>query len=257
MEDRLNEIKLKEICRGLGLPGFFFERTDSTNTRAKEWFLHGGEGTALFVAGEQTSGRGRLGRSFYSPGNCGIYMSLVCPIKEGQREEIVSVTCASAVAVRRAIERCTQVQTSIKWVNDLYVRDKKVCGILAETVSYENRQAVVIGIGVNLNTKSFPDELRDIAGSVESSLTTRAELMEAILGQLLPFVREPANREWLPDYREHSCVIGKKIMFVRDGISVNAIATGIDGDGGLMVLCEDGKTEILRTGEITVRLRRE
>lgn len=255
MNDPLNESVLRNACCDLtGLRVFFYDCCDSTNTRAKEWLLAGNRGAALFAAAMQTAGRGRLGRGFYSPAGSGIYLTLTCPM-EAPADAFVPVTCAAAVAVLRAVRARTGRQTEVKWVNDLYFAGRKVCGILAEAVTVGEQSAVAVGIGVNLRPAAFPPELAGIAGSLDDGDTPRAELIAEIARQLLPFLRQPDRRDWLEDYRAHSCLIGRQITFFRNGEPVPATAVGIDDNGGLTVVTESGAAETLRTGEVTVRLR--
>lgn len=254
MKDDFNRDTLRAACGNLSdLAVCFDEVCDSTNARAKAWLRAGNRGTALFAASEQTDGRGRLGRRFYSPAGSGLYLTLAYTPKQ-PLEKTVGLTSAAAVTVMRAIRTCSGKQCDIKWVNDLFWNGKKVCGILAEAVSIGKDTAVVVGIGVNLRTAAFPPELQNIAGSLEDDRTPRAVLAAAILRELLPYLQDPARKDWLKDYRQHSCVIGKDISFVRGNETVAAKAVGIEADGGLTIVTDHG-TETLRTGEITLRLR--
>jgi len=158
------------------------------------------------------------------------------------------------VAVMRAIRAQTGEQCLIKWVNDLYLNGKKVCGILAEALSglEAGKQQVILGIGVNLRTEEFPDELSDKAGSVCGKEVSRVCLIAAIWRELCPFLENFDDRSWLSDYRTHSMVIGKEIEW-REGARVSrGIAVDINGDGELLVEDTDGKRCVLRTGEISV-----
>lgn len=254
MKDDLNKDTLRAACGEFSdLAVFFDEVCDSTNARAKAWLRAGNCGTALFAASEQTDGRGRLGRHFYSPAESGLYLTVAHTLRE-PTEKTVELTSAAAVAVMRAIRACSGKQCEIKWVNDLLWNGKKVCGILAEAVTTEKDTAVAVGIGVNLRTAEFPPELQNIAGSLEDDRTPRAVLAAAIARELLPYLQDPARRDWLDDYRRHSCVIGKDISFTRGGETIAATAVGIEADGGLTVVTDRGR-ETLRTGEITLRLR--
>lgn len=254
MTDLFNEAELHRACGDVpDLSVFACEKCDSTNRQAKEWLAAGNRGAALFASAEQTAGRGRLGRSFYSPAASGVYFSLVYPLQKPLASS-VAVTCAAAVAVMRAIRALSGKQTDVKWVNDLLLDGKKVCGILAEAISVGKETSVVVGIGINLRPATFPPELKAIAGSVGDERTPRVDWIAAVARELFPYLREPERRDWLQDYRAHSCVIGHEITFVRGLETVKAKAVGIDDDGGLTVVSEGG-TETLRTGEITVRLR--
>ena len=254
MKDDLNKDTLRAACGEFSdLAVFFNAVCDSTNARAKEWLRAGNRGTALFVAAEQTDGRGRLGRRFYSPAESGLYLTVARKLQQPP-EKTVGLTSAAAVAVMRAIRACSGKQCEIKWVNDLFWNGKKVCGILAEAVSVEKDTAIAVGIGVNVRTAEFPPELQHIAGGLEDDITPRAVLAAAIVRELLPYLQDPARGDWLDDYRRYSCVIGKDISFLRGDETVAAKAVGIEADGGLTVVTDRGR-ETLRTGEITLRLR--
>ena len=143
---------------------FRYESIDSTNNEAKR-LLKAEKGDFLVIADEQTAGRGRQGKSFYSPKDTGIYMSLVKRRGEALADA-VSATTAAAVAVCRAIEALSDKKPAIKWVNDIYLGSNKIGGILCESVNSGNNRdsaAVIIGIGLNLSTPSFPDDIPNAA----------------------------------------------------------------------------------------------
>lgn len=234
-----------------GLTVEVFSSIDSTNAEARRRFTDGCQSPTLFLAEEQTAGRGRLGRSFHSP-RAGIYLSLLYPISCGL-PSAVGVTCAASVAVTRAIRRTVGAETRIKWVNDLYRNGRKVCGILTEAVTMGERTALIVGIGVNLRPTDFPAALADVAGSLEDSVTPREVVVDAIVTELLPYLRNPDDKGWLEDYRSHSAVLGRQVSFLRDGSTQTGTAVAIDGEGGLVVETDQGETT-LRTGEITLRL---
>lgn len=230
-----------------------FEEIDSTNNEAKRMALDGTDEPVLIAAVRQHAGRGRMGRSFYSPAQTGAYFSILYPIRTPLCGA-VSVTGAAAVAVMRAIRTLTGKQTQIKWVNDLYLDGKKICGILTEAVTVGAQTHLIVGIGVNLSTREFPEELIATAGSLGDASPSRTVLIAEIWRALRPFLDDPTDRMWLDDYRAHSCVLGRQIVWTCDGEARTGIATGINGDGELEVADSSGKTSILRTGEISVRI---
>lgn len=253
MKDLLDLQTLRGACRFLPEDHIFFaEECDSTNAAAKEWVTAGNTGSALFVAAAQTAGRGRMGRSFYSPPGSGVYFTLAragnAPIPAP-----VGMTCAAAVAVLQTISQKCGVQCEIKWVNDLIYQGKKVCGILAESVTCGTQTAILTGVGVNLRPTEFPPELAGTAGSLRDEKTPRAALIAGIAARLLSFLENPTPEKWLAEYRRHSCVLGRRVTFSRDGVTTEAVALEIEADGGLRVQTAAG-TEVLRTGEITLRL---
>lgn len=228
-----------------------FDEIDSTNTEAKRMILDGFLGDALLVAHTQTAGRGRMGRHFYSPDQTGAYFSILHTLSTPLCDA-VAITSAASVAVMRAIRSLTGIQTEIKWVNDLYYNGKKVCGILTEAASVGESTHVIVGIGINLNTADFPAELTDIAGSLGTQLNT-AELIAQIYREISLYLRDPDNRDWLTDYREHSCVIGRRVAWTEAGNTHGGIAESIDEDGALLIRDEKNNLVRLHTGEVSVR----
>lgn len=252
MKDVFDLQTLRRACRFLPEDRVFFSREcASTNTAAKEWAKEGNRGSALFAAAAQTDGRGRMGRSFYSPAESGVYFTLVQSLDHS--ENPIGVTCAAAVAVRQTISEICGLQCEIKWVNDLLFKGKKVCGILAESVVCGEQSALLIGIGINLRPAEFPATLADVAGSLEDEKTPRVNLIAGICKRLLSFLEAPSPEKWIDDYRRYSCVLGRKITFQREGIVTEGTALEITADGGLLVRTASGE-ELLRTGEITLRV---
>lgn len=229
------------------------EEVDSTNTYAKRLAANG-EHSALVVARAQTGGRGRMGRSFYSPADSGVYFSILHRLSV-PLADAVTMTSAAAVAVMRGVRGVCGLQTEIKWVNDLYYRQKKVCGILAESLTMaDGGVAVVIGIGINLRSAELPPELAEIAGTLAADGADEAELIAEIAGELLPSLVDPTERWWLDDYRQCSCVIGKQITWICNGNRFCGYAEDIDENGALCVRSDTGERQRLQTGEITLRL---
>ena len=150
-----------------------FDEIDSTNTEAKRMVADGFKADAILVAHTQTAGRGRMGRSFYSPAQTGAYFSILHTL-DTPLCDAVAITSAASVAVMRAIRTLAGIQTDIKWVNDLYYNGKKICGILTEAVSAGESIHVIVGIGINLDTADFPEELKAIAGSLNAKIDTAA-----------------------------------------------------------------------------------
>jgi BirA family biotin operon repressor/biotin-[acetyl-CoA-carboxylase] ligase len=223
---------------------------DSTNTEAKRLAARGVTDPAVVAAESQTAGRGRMGRSFFSPHGTGAYFSfLYTPQKP--LADAVSVTSAAAVAVMRAVRELTGLQCGIKWVNDLYLDGKKVCGILCESVSVNDKPQIIVGIGINLCTAEFPCELSDKAGALGVSVD-RCELIAAVWRELCPFLHDPSDRAWLEDYRKHSCVLGKRVAWSQGNCRCEGVAEAISPDGGICVRRADGVLETLRTGEISL-----
>jgi BirA family biotin operon repressor/biotin-[acetyl-CoA-carboxylase] ligase len=232
----------------------YYPTIDSTNNQCKKLLADGKQGAFLVVANEQTAGRGRQGKSFYSPASTGVYFSLVIR-PNSTLQTAVTATTATAVAVCRAIESLTDLVPQIKWVNDVFINGKKICGILTEAVTnFESGtvDSVIVGIGINISTKDFPKGL-DQAGSIEKNIS-RSALIASTVNELLKIAQGDYKR-FIDYYRSHSMIIGQKINFIQNGKLTPATAVAIDQSGGLRVMLENGKTTTLRSGEISIRKR--
>lgn len=237
-----------------------YATTDSTNLRAKE-YAHAHPDSSdgvLFIAEHQTSGRGRLGKSFYSAGGAGIYMSLI--IKPADAGALVTrLTALSAVAVAEAIERASGLTTGIKWVNDVYVGKRKVCGILAEGVMTQDGQMpyLVLGIGINVYKTAYPEDISSIATSIEDESgrrIPREELIADIIASLLEEIAYTDSEEIYERYLQRDIVTGKDITVIRGTESYAARVIRITEDFSLEVEREGGERELLFSGEISTRL---
>ena len=232
---------------------------DSTNKRAKELAAEGAPHGFLVAADEQSAGRGRFDRRFFSPAKAGIYISYVLrptlPV-----EKAVMLTSMAAVAVARAIESLAEVEVKIKWVNDLYINGRKVCGILCEAgmdVESGFLAYAVLGIGVNVGKISFPEELKEIAASIENETgkpVSRSRLIAAISNQLDRLYPQLKTGEFMEEYRRRSNVIGSEVTVLgsEEG-PYQALAVDIDERGRLAVQLADGSVNYLNAGEISVR----
>lgn len=229
---------------------------DSTNVFAKKLAIEGVAHGTIVAAEMQTKGRGRNGKSFFSPEGTGIYMSLILRPR-GKLAEILPITAATAVGIVRVIRRMTGMETKIKWVNDIYLENRKICGILTEAImDFESGgiDALIIGIGLNIRTEqeAFPVELRDTAASLFPEKVTRNELIAEIAEEVLELSEAPGTMEIMEEYRQYSLVLGKEIFWEEKGIERSGIAKEITADGALKVLC--GSEEVLlRAGVISVR----
>ncbi len=228
-----------------------FDEIDSTNTEAKRMTLDGFLGDALLVAHSQTAGRGRMGRSFYSPTGTGAYFSILHTLNTPLCDA-VAITSAASVAVMRAIRTLTGIQAEIKWVNDLYYNEKKVCGILTEAVSAGESTHVIVGIGINLDTADFPEELAGIAGSLGAQIDACALIAE-VYRQIAHYLQNPSEREWLHDYRAHSLVLGRRVAWIEAEATHIGMAEAIDEDGALLIRNEKNELIRLHTGEVSLR----
>lgn len=238
-----------------------YDTVDSTNAKAREYALHNPGRNALIIARGQTEGRGRRGRVFYSPEHTGIYMSILIHPKSSL-ERISKITCITAVAICRAIKEVTGIETNIKWVNDIYYRDKKIGGILTEAITSledSNLSYVVVGIGINLYMpyEGFPADIKNIAGSlldkVDDDIANR--LCVCILEHMYKVSLGLSG--YLDEYRERSNLIGKYVKVIQyNGSEKNgnnyAYVKGVDDNCHLLVRYDDGREEALSTGEVSV-----
>ena len=251
--DILSAEILKDKLKDIGdIEVIYYPSIDSTNTQAKRLIGEGKSGNLLLVSDEQTNGRGRQGKSFFSPALTGIYMSFVFhPMADFSNA--VSITTAASVAVCKAIEKLTDKHPEIKWVNDVYLDGKKIRGILCEAVTdFETQKvsSVIVGIGVNIKTTDFPDYVEN-ASNLGTDVK-RADMIAEITKELAEIVSCDYN-EFIDYYRDHSMIIGKEIDFTENGRVTHAKAIEIEADGGLTVQLESGEIKTLRSGEISVR----
>ncbi len=231
----------------------------STNIVAKELAAKGAKEGTVVAANEQTEGKGRLGRTFYSPASTGIYFSVILRPKLNM-EDALLITTAAAVAVAKAIETIAKVKASIKWVNDIYVEGKKVCGILTEaSINFESGglEYAVVGIGINIETNHFPDGLNQTAGSVFKEkpfdLPVKSMLLAEVLNNLAVSMNNLTDKYYLEEYRSRSFLIGENILVLKGQRSIPAKAIEIDEKAHLVVEYEDGTKEALNSGEVSIR----
>ena len=235
----------KELAGRLDIT--LFDELDSTNTYLKKLARAGAEEGRVIIARRQSAGRGRLGRSFYSAAE-GLYISVL--IRPHMKAEgMVFVTAMTAVAMARAIERTVDADAVIKWVNDIFVRGKKVCGILCESAFGADAlsEYVVIGAGVNITEPfgGFPHG---------NSQELRSSLAAAFLEELFGEYAHIDSRSFLDEYRRRSMVTGKSVSVISPSLTRHGKAIAIDDDCRLVVRFDDGTTEHVSTGEISVRV---
>lgn len=233
-----------------------FDSLDSTNTLAKAMLKDGENDDFLIVAREQTKGRGRFERKFYSPKDAGVYFSLAITPKTG--EEIAFYTPICAIATADAVRSVCGKNAFVKWVNDVYVDGKKCAGILCEATSSKNGEIdkVVMGIGVNLYEKDggFDEEIKDKACAVADGVENAANRIVATIVNEIRELIENFDKEYIvAKYKRLSMLIGKKIEVCKEENSAEkAIAVDIDENCGLIVRYGDGKEENLRIGEVKI-----
>ncbi len=229
--DKLNITKLKT--------------TPSTNTYARE---NASSLTlpSLIIADKQTAGRGRRGNSFYSPENTGLYMTLLFEIEK----TIPLITPAAAVAICSVIENKFNLNPKIKWVNDIFLNDKKICGILSECFTANGKTMIALGIGINLTTKYFPDSLPN-AGSLGIDCE-KENLAKDIALAIFNYTKKPDNDNIIKQYKNRLFIIGKTIEFTENKILYSATVKGINKDCNLIVELPDKSVKLLNSGEISI-----
>ncbi|MBO4359419.1 MAG: biotin--[acetyl-CoA-carboxylase] ligase [Eubacteriaceae bacterium] len=236
----------------------------STNTVLKKMAEDGIPEGKVVIALEQTAGRGRMGRSFYSPIGSGLYMSLLIRPDSDVRD-MAAMTAFTAVCVSRTIEEICGISTCIKWVNDVMMGGRKICGILTEgAVESESGRLgyAVIGIGINIDIPSggFPEEIVETAGSLYRSSPGNmlsCRLAAGILDRIMDVYRSDDRRDCLDEYRRRMYLLGRRINIMNGGkIRAEATAVDVADDLGLIVRYDDGTTEKLSSGEVSVRERK-
>ena len=266
LSSRGNSITQAGIYSNMKNEGFFSidirKSVTSTNTILRELAVKGAPEGYVVVAEEQTAGKGRMGRSFFSPPLHGVYFSLLLKPEIGN-PDVSLITSAAAVAAARAIEDIFNRKVGIKWVNDLYLDEKKICGILTEsTFSMESGmiENAVLGIGINVTKPSggFPSELKGsitaVMGNDPCSDGERCRLIASVLDEFLGFYNELSARKFLSEYRARSILLGRDIYVMSSGGKRSARALDIDDQCRLIIRYENGETEALGWGEVSVKL---
>lgn len=233
-----------------------FDTVDSTNTYLKQYALSGGQDGDVAVANQQTAGRGRLGRSFCSPADSGVYMSFLLK-RQLPLADAAFLTVIAGVAVCRAIEACTGQQPGIKWVNDVFLNGKKICGILTEAVSdceTGMAESIVVGIGINVKTKpgQFPPEVRKVAASLNQGQLQRNRLAAEVMQAFFALLDNWDKTEVLEAYKKRSILIGKTVSYVKNGQTFIGTAADVNENGNLIVILKDGARDVLQSGEVSI-----
>lgn len=257
---------LQSILRNIPTPCpwrdtvYWYDTLESTNTKAKELAKAGALHGTVVIAGNQTAGRGRMGRSFSSPEGMGVYLSVI--LRLGcTADKLMHLTCAAGVAAMKAVEAVCGICPDIKWANDLVLGGKKLGGILTElgftgnTVDY-----AIVGIGINCcqQTGDFPEELQDVATSI--AMHTGKQVYPALLAAalteqlfLIDWTLFSKKEQLMDTYRQHCITLGKEIVVIQNDAKSEATALDIDADGGLIVRFADGSEKTISFGEVSIR----
>ncbi|HFI0470377.1 TPA: bifunctional biotin--[acetyl-CoA-carboxylase] ligase/biotin operon repressor BirA, partial [Streptococcus suis] len=240
------------ISQELQLPVHLNADSDSTQLDAKQGIEAGHSSPALYLAPYQNKAKGRFGRPFYASKSGGIYMSLrLSP--NVPFLEFKPYTILAAAAVVKAIQSLCDLDVQIKWVNDIYLGQKKVAGILTEAISsMENQRVtdVIIGVGINVHIDDFPKELRQSAGNLfdDQPPFTRNQLITAIWKAFL----ETDDKELIALYKEKSLVVGQQVSFVENQVEFKGTTIAVTDTGNLVIQLDNGKAKIISSGEISL-----
>lgn len=234
---------------------------ESTNKTAKEMAVSGAEHSTIIIADRQTAGKGRYGRAFHSPQGCGLYMSLILHPARFNFSTPTLVTAFAAVSVCEAVEAVSDAAPKVKWVNDIFIDGKKICGILTEAVTdFEsgNTQWLVVGIGINFKKppEDYPEDLKQIAGAVfesEDVTATRNRLCAEVINRVLDGASY-CEKEMLEKYKKRLFMLGKTVKVTSATENYEAIAVDIDEIGRLIVRKENGEALALSAGEISIKI---
>lgn len=235
------------------------ESVTSTNTVLKELAEKGGREGMVVIAQRQVGGKGRMGRSFYSPKGSGLYMSILLRPSLAA-EESLAITTAAAVAVAEAVDRLTGQRAQIKWVNDVYLYGKKVCGILTEaSLDFESGglNYAVLGIGVNVQEPpgGFPAELAELVGAIFPEGApdgARSRLAAEILNRFFASYRQLPRRGFMEQYRSRLLLLGMEIGFQQGGSQWEGTVLGVDDEARLLVRLSDGQEKAFGAGEVSI-----
>lgn len=239
-----------------------YKSISSTNTVLKEKAEQGARHGTVLVAEEQTLGRGRMGKKFYSPAGTGIYLSILLR-PEIPAGEALFLTTSAAVATAKAIESISDKKAEIKWVNDIYIENKKVCGILTEAAfNMESGKLdyAIVGIGINVcfPDGGFPDEISSIATAVfdkdSDSVNKRSILVANLLNYFMDYYNNFDSKKYVNEYINRSMIIGREISVINGSETLDATALKIDKSCRLKVRFNDGTEKWLNSGEVSIKV---
>ncbi|MBE6641917.1 MAG: biotin--[acetyl-CoA-carboxylase] ligase [Ruminococcaceae bacterium] len=220
-----------------GADAICIKETDSTNNMARELISQGVPHGTVILADRQTAGRGRRGNCFYSPDG-GIYMSVIL-----NAENIPYTVCAASAVCR--VLRSFGVDAGIKWVNDIFIDGKKVCGILCERIG----DHVIVGIGINHSVEKFPPELETVAASLPIGVPNREKTVAAVLCELFNVLDNVDDAKAY--YKENMMLYGKKVNFDLNGAKKQGTVIGL-GDNEELLIKTANETVAITSGMVTL-----
>lgn len=239
-----------------------YDTVSSTNTLLKEMAVQGAPEGTIIIADSQTDGRGRMGKSFHSPAGTGIYLSILLR-PDFPASESLFLTTSVAVAVAKAIEDVSDKKAEIKWVNDIYISEKKVCGILTEAAfnsETEKLDYAIVGIGINLTLPDdgFPEDISNIATTIfdkdSYSNDNRNLLIANLLNYFMDYYHNFSSKKYVTEYINRSMIIGKEISVINNSKTVDATALDIDTECRLKVRYSDGFEEWINSGDVSIKV---
>lgn len=254
------ELLIELDSNKLGNDIYCFKTIDSTNNYAKKLALDGAVEGTIVLSDEQTGGRGRLGRNWVSPYGANIYMSMILrPII--YPSEAAKITEITAATVANAINKVTNLETGIKWPNDIILDNKKVCGILTEmSAELNDINYVIVGIGINVNIDEFPEDIKNIATSIKKTLgseVSRKELVINIMEEFeklyYDFINTGSLQKTVDICKKRSVTLGKTVKIINKNKTMVAKAIDITENGELVIKKDDGEIINIISGEVSVR----
>lgn len=254
------EIESRMNTKYMAKEVLFLEETNSTNTQAKILAAEEAANGLLVVAEQQSMGKGRRGRSWSSPRGNGIWMSLL--LKPAIKPSSASmITLVAALATAKAVKEQTGLEAKIKWPNDIVVNGKKICGILTEMSSeLDYIHYIIIGIGLNANTKEFPKELQEVATSLYLEAKRevgRSQLIACIMeffeAYFMQFEKEETLSGFLKEYNSLLVNQEQEVRVMEPQREYHGVALGIDQEGALLVRLSDNTVKRVVSGEVSVR----
>ena len=229
-----------------------FDTIDSTNIYAKQIVSNITKKT-IIISNYQTNGQGKFGKKFFSPANTGIYMTII--LKDTiKTENIFLITFLCALSVCKTIEKLTNVKPKIKWINDIFINNKKCCGILTECETDLKKKIsknIIAGIGLNVNTVEFPEELKNIATSLQNH-SDRNIIIAGIINNFFKFYNSLTREEIINRYKKYCFVLGKDIYYTKCNIKYIAKAIDINKFGNLVIKDINGDIKTLEYEEIKI-----
>ncbi len=235
-----------------------YDAIDSTNNKSKEYISDKYIKPSVIIAKKQTDGRGRFGKFFYSPDNTGIYMSIIISPNMYIKNSSY-IIMATAIAVCDAIKQISNTYTKIKWINDIFLDEKKIGGILTEAFSnFETGkiEKIIIGIGLNISTKYFPQNIINIATSLNISINKNI-LIAKIIDNILNILDNFNKKDIIMKYRSLSMILDKQISFILNNKKIYGIAKDITDNGELIVISQNKNIYTLNSGEISIEISKK